>query len=105
MDKKLYAARLKVALLGACNDTNFHVYLETFGAKLIEQNKWNIVSQREAISLYLAKKHGWTIHYCRDLSDHDLRLILSDEIVGWKVPSDLELVFDPVWKAVEKLLK
>ena len=105
MNKELYSAKLQVAILDACNKTNFGVFIEFFGSGLIKKNKWNVSSERDAVSLYLVKKYGWTLDYCEKLETGDMQLILTEEISGWKVPTDLESVFEPVWIAAKTIAK
>lgn len=73
-----------------------------FGSQLISKNKWE-VSEREALSVYLAKKYGWTIEHCQALSYENLALALKEEMAGWKLPKHLTRVCAPLREAIEKL--
>ena len=71
--------------------------LDMFAELLKEEKGWKAEESgrkagREALVIYLVQKYGWTIEYCRSLSDPDLRLALVDELKAWKMPEEfLEL--------------
>jgi hypothetical protein len=61
MDKSTYTHALKAAILGACIDTNFEVFLLFFGQKIAKENGWQSINERDAVLLYLVKKYNWTL--------------------------------------------
>ena len=68
-------------------------------------NKWRLSKPRQAIELYLVKKHGWTIDYCRTLRDDDIYLSLHEEMKGWKISDELEAIpklLDPILEKSKK---
>lgn len=63
--------------------------LECFGDYLAQENDYpKGIDGFDAVYLYLANKHHWTIEQCRSMSKEDIRLVLSEEMKGWTVPLD-----------------
>lgn len=63
--------------------------LECFGDHLAQEESYPTeVDGFDAIFLYLSLKRGWTIQQCRQMSMDDLRLALSVEMKGWRLPKD-----------------
>ena len=98
MDKKGAQLALQHRILEAM----YAWELDLFGEELNEKNKWGLGSGRDAISLYLATKHGWTIGHCQSLSCGLLRIALADEMKSWKRPSYLDELFDPFLAVVKQ---
>lgn len=66
--------------------------LECFGDNLAAEEGYpNHVDGFEAIYLYLSRKHGWTISQCRLMPLDDIRLALSLELSGWRLPDDAKI--------------
>ncbi len=85
MKKELYHARWRIH--HATADLNY--FLECFGDHLADEESYpSGIDGFSAIYLYLGHKHGWTIRQCRDMSMDDLRIALSIEMKGWRLPAD-----------------
>lgn len=85
MNKERYYVRWK--LHRAISDLNYA--LECFGDHLAESNNYpNDIDGFDAIYLYLCNKHSWTIEQLRQMKLDDIRLALSEEMKGWKLPPD-----------------
>lgn len=85
MNKDLNNARWRIHYETA----RLNYYLECFGDHLAQEESYPTgVDGFDAIFLYLSLKRGWTIQQCRQMSMEDLRLVLSVEMKGWRLPSD-----------------
>lgn len=91
MDKKMANLALRHRIM----DAVFLWELDVFGEDLRAKNKWKVNSGRDAISLYLVNKHGWTMEHCRSLSDELLKIILADEMKFWKRPNYFDELYSP----------
>jgi hypothetical protein len=98
MDKKSAHLALHLQLYKAISSWELDIYSE----ELKEKNKWPVKNGRDAISLYLVKKHGWTIEHCRSLSDEVLRLTLADELNSWKPPKQFSELLEPISEFLKK---
>lgn len=85
MNKELYQVRWQLHHTTA--DLNYS--LECFGDHLSEKEGYpSDIYGLDAVYLYLSRKHGWTIKQCREMSMEELRLALSIEMQGWRLPQD-----------------
>jgi hypothetical protein len=82
--KKLLAAHEQLLTAQAKLDATLIAYSE----ELAKQQGVRQASDFDAIHLHLIEKHHWTLPHVRSLSAADLRLLLSQELKGWKIPSD-----------------
>jgi len=98
MDKKKANFILRRKIL----DVVYAWEIEIFGEELNEKNKWKLKSGRDAISLYLVNKHGWTIEHCQSLSDEVLRITLADEMKSWKRPRYFDELYSPYFSILNK---
>lgn len=69
-----------------------------------EKNKWG-VDARDAVSLYLAKKYGWTIDHCHSLSFENLELVLCEELKAFGIPKHLAPVSNALHASLDALHK
>ena len=91
---------LSSLLLKTCGAWRVNVY----GAVLKEKNGWKVEDGREAITVYLINKHGWTIEHCRLLSDETLKVVLADELKSFKSPHETGHTCDQLFDLVKKLM-
>lgn len=85
MYRERYKARWN--LHRAIADLNYS--LECFGDYLAQEQGYPPdIDGFEAVYLYLCEKHNWTIDQCRMMDKEDIRLVLSREMQGWKLPRE-----------------
>ncbi|WP_373393603.1 hypothetical protein ACEPRU_10290 [Raoultella ornithinolytica] len=89
MSRERYQIRWK--LQRAIADLNYS--LECFGDHLAQEHGYpSGVDGFEAVYLYLCQKHNWPIAQCRLMGKDDIRLALSQEMKGWKLPPEARFV-------------
>jgi hypothetical protein len=74
---------------------DFHVstgklnfYLELFGDRLKEREKYKVHEGLDAIHFYLVNKYGWLPAVVKSMSYEDLRFLLAEEMHGFTVRED-----------------
>lgn len=65
---------------------NLNYLLEVFGFELAEKQGWKDIDGMEAIWLYVINKHHWLPRDVRSMTPDDLRLVLHQEMQGWRAP-------------------
>ncbi|MGA2751746.1 MAG: hypothetical protein ABSG59_23520 [Verrucomicrobiota bacterium] len=95
MTKQIAAHTLATTLIEAAQAWRIEVFAEDLNKK----NQWGL-DAGAALSLYLAKKHNWTIPHCRSLSFQDLSVALREEMRAFQFPKHLL----PVDRALELTL-
>ena len=97
--------RVRWKLQRAIADLNYS--LECFGDHLATENGYpSGIDGFDAVYLYLCEKYHWPIAQCRTMDKEDIRLALSQEMKGWRLPpearfghsdpDDLEVVIERV---------
>jgi hypothetical protein len=100
MDKDIAALNLSIKMLKLPRSLT----IDLLGEDLAEKHKWRL-EPREAISLYLVKKYGWTIEHCNAMSDDNIEIALCDELRTFPRPKKLAPVYEALEPSLEKLKK
>lgn len=101
MTKKDASMFLAGALLGAELACTINIY----GEDLKEKNGWNVSNGRDAITVYLVNKHGWTVEHARSLSYESLKFALTEELKSFAPPEVYHGVSDQLHAFVQSLMK
>lgn len=67
---------------------NLAYYLELFGNFLAEREGYKHLDGMEAIYFYLIQKYRWMPKDVRAMNIHDIRFLLSEEMVDWCAPPE-----------------
>jgi hypothetical protein len=63
-------------------------YLECFGDELAKKSGYKGLKGMDAIWLYLIRTYHWTPAYVKAMNQDDIRLVLSQEMEGFAMPSE-----------------
>lgn len=70
-------------------EEQYHV--DVFGDHLAEKYNYNHHSGIEAVWYFLIEKHHWTPAVVRALNTEDLMFLLTEEMVGWIIPTEAKV--------------
>lgn len=98
---KKIESEIEIDLRLANANAHLEMFLKYFGNDLAKKMRYKSLKGLDAIYFYLIERYHWAPGYVRSLSGEELRFLLTEEMHGWTLPSEVIRVISSVEKKRE----